>query len=158
MEVKAFWLFCILRKRTTSVSGFAKVVKVCHGGVGGHETSRGVTLAREEEVAPGKGGKLWRLLLLLLLLVLHHHHTSQLTQEGFQGSRETQASPWPKGRGYKAECPPCFEREGRRTWRTHNGERQLQHRRNRSKPVCREECRCCQWTGSNSQPDNLIES
>ena len=95
--------------------GFAKVVKVCHGGVGGHETIRGDAGEGRREVAPGKGGKLWRLLLLLHLLL--HHQTSQLTQEGFQGSRETQASPWPKGSGYKAECPPCFEREGRRNWR-----------------------------------------
>ena len=97
------------------MSGFAKVVKVCHGGVGGHETIRGDAGEGRREVAPGKGGKLWRLLLLLHLLL--HHQTSQLTQEGFQGSRETQASPWPKGRGYKAECPPCFERDGRRNWR-----------------------------------------
>ena len=77
------------------------MVKVCHGGVGGHETIRGDAGEGRREVAPGKGGKLWRLLLLLHLLL--HHQTSQLTQEGFQGSRETQASPWPKGRGYKAE-------------------------------------------------------
>ena len=51
-----------------------------------------------------KGGKLglWRL--LLLLLELDPPNPSQLTKEGFQGSRETQPSPWPKGRGgYKAE-------------------------------------------------------
>ena len=87
-----------------SVNSFAKVVKeVCRGGV--VMRPAGVTLVkgRWRWWQSGKGGKLglWRL--LLLLLELDPPNPSQLTKEGFQGSRETQASPWPKGRGYKAE-------------------------------------------------------
>ena len=84
-----------------NVSGFAKVVGRCAPWWGGHETRIGVTLGGEVVVVAGKGGKPWRLLKLVVLHLLHH--ASQLTQEGFQGSRETQASPWPKGRGNKAE-------------------------------------------------------